>query len=170
LVIATVIGAVVAVIGVILGGLTLYHEWDMNNPKLAIELNKNSDFYRTAPTLQIIARNTGQTNIKLEGASLLYRDTFSNYKNSHYVLNGRYISNPTPNHSFPYLLETGSSFSFSEYYNYIAYSLQQEGQSGKVTIKIVFRDATGKEYPSETFIFDMSEAKNPSNPVNNGIL
>lgn len=159
--------AIAAIFSIIFGILKIYQK----KSNLKIEVNKHIDPYKKSPSLQIIVRNMGQRNVILEGATISYRSSFFNFSNLPYAINRAYFPSSTSAYrSFPYPLQAESNFGVLEPYDYIAYSLQQRGISGKVQIKIVFKDATGKEYASPKFIFDMSESKNPSNPIHQSIL
>jgi hypothetical protein len=111
-----------------------------------------------------------QRNITIDGATIMYRSSLFNFTNLLYPVNRAYLQTSTSaSRNFPYPLAAESNFSILEPYDYIAYSLQQRGISGKVQIKIIFKDATGKTHPSPKFIFDVSESKNPSNPIHQSI-
>ena len=166
------ISAIGIIITIILGFLKYCQSTKAKKSPLKIEVNKKIEMYQTSPNLKIIARNRRQTNMILEGASIFYQSSFFNFKNLPYTINKVYFS-PTSAaayRNFPYPLQAESSCMVLEPYDFIAHTLQQNGLSGKVKIKIVFRDATGKKHPSEKFIFDTSESKHPSNPISGSIL
>ena len=167
-----VITAAIAIISLAISILNYYHIRRAKKAPLKIEIAKEQANHQKSPYLKIIARNTRESPITIESAGLLVHSSMFEDSELPYGINTVYFS-PTSDvfsRNFPYHLPAESDLMFREPYDGISYILKQRGFSGKIKIKVVFRDATGAKHTSKVFVFDMAEAKNPTNPVNRGIL